>query len=459
MARVLASAAFCGDFGIDRTLDGKIGARKPWGMRIDGVGWLGRVGLLVAVGVVAARVAAADAPDSQRALQDLRAWLRVPRGERGAVGTERFATVGLTRKDAGTAADLLWNDRLEGLRESRRAEVEARTIEQSGKKLRWEVVRFGPADAVPQGGRSLFISMHGGGGAPARVNDSQWTNQVRLARGYAPKEGIYVAPRGPTDTWNLWHEAHIDGMFARLIEDYVALESVNPNRVYLMGYSAGGDGVYQLAPRMADWWAAAAMSAGHPNETQPFGLRNVPFALQVGGQDSAYRRNQIAVEWGEKFKALRAADPGGYEHLVKVPPTKGHWMDLEDRVAIPWMEERSRQPLPTRVAWRQDDILHSRFYWLAVALDQARAGQQVAAVREGQAVRIEASDAKRLIVRWNDDMADLDQPVRVTLSDPPMTLHEGTVIRTIGMLGKTLEERGDRNLMFSGESEVVIPVP
>jgi hypothetical protein len=134
-------------------------------------------------------------------------------------------------------------------------------------------------------------------------------------------------------------------------------------------------------------------------------------------------------------------------------------MDLEDRVAIPWMEERSRQPLPTRVAWRQDDILHSRFYWLAVALDQARAGQQVAAVREGQAVRIEASDAKRLIVRWNDDMADLDQPVRVTLSDPPMTLHEGTVIRTIGMLGKTLEERGDRNLMFSGESEVVLPTP
>ena len=45
----------------------------------------------------------------------------------------------------------------------------------------------------------------------------------------------------------------------RLIENLVALQEVNPNRVYLMGYSAGGDGVYQVAPRMADTLAAAAM--------------------------------------------------------------------------------------------------------------------------------------------------------------------------------------------------------
>jgi poly(3-hydroxybutyrate) depolymerase len=36
-------------------------------------------------------------------------------------------------------------------------------------------------------------------------------------------------------------------MFARLIEDLIVLEDVNPDRVYLLGYSAGGDGVYQLA--------------------------------------------------------------------------------------------------------------------------------------------------------------------------------------------------------------------
>ena len=118
-----------------------------------------------------------------------------------------------------------------------------------------------PAHAcvAPAGGRSLFLSLHGGGGAPAEVNDSQWRNQIALAQGYRPQEGLYVAPRAPTNSWKLWHEDHLDALFDRLIADLVVLENVNPNRVYVLGYSAGGDGVYQLGPRMADRWAAASM--------------------------------------------------------------------------------------------------------------------------------------------------------------------------------------------------------
>ena len=81
------------------------------------------------------------------------------------------------------------------------------------------------------------------------------------------KFSVYLAPRAPTDTWNLWHQAHIDRMFQRLIENLVVFENVDPNRVYLMGYSAGGDGVYQVAPRMADRFAAAAMMASAGRES------------------------------------------------------------------------------------------------------------------------------------------------------------------------------------------------
>jgi hypothetical protein len=246
-------------------------------------------------------------------------------------------------------------------------------------------------------------------------------------------------------------------LFARLVENFVALEGVNPDRVYIMGYSAGGDGVYQLAPRMADWWAGAAMSAGHPNETQPFGLRNVPFALQVGELDAAYRRNAIAAEWGAKLQALHAADPGGYQNLVKIPVGKPHWMGMEDRVAIPWMEARNRNPLPDRVAWRQDDVLHPRLYWLGVPEGTAKAEQQILASRSGAAVTVEASDVPQIRVLWNDAMADLDKDVQVTLANPPLTLWDGKVERTIGTLSRTLEERGDRRLMFSAEVLVRVP--
>ena len=108
--------------------------------------------------------------------------------------------------------------------------------------MKFDFIVFGEK---PKNGRSLFISMHGGGGAPPKVNESQWRNQMRL---YKPKEGIYLCPRAPTDTWNLWHQSHIDPLFDRLIENLIIFEGVDPERVYLMGYSAGGDGVYQLAP-------------------------------------------------------------------------------------------------------------------------------------------------------------------------------------------------------------------
>ena len=66
----------------------------------------------------------------------------------------------------------------------------------------------------------------------------------------------------------------------------------------------------------------------------PVGLRNVPFALQVGGNDAAYRRNEIAAEWGRKLDVLQQADPSGYPHFTEVHAGKGHWMAMADRKAV-----------------------------------------------------------------------------------------------------------------------------
>ena len=99
----------------------------------------------------------------------------------------------------------------------------------------------------------------------------------------------------------------------------VLFHQVNPDKVYLMGYSAGGDGVYQLAPRMADFFAAASMMAGHPNETSPQGLRNLPFAIYMGGKDAAYKRNEIAADWEKKLQALEEFGSGG------LPASRSHF--------------------------------------------------------------------------------------------------------------------------------------
>ncbi|QEL20207.1 alpha/beta hydrolase family protein [Limnoglobus roseus] len=362
-----------------------------------------------------------------------------------------FVNVPLTKADAATARKLIWEYHAATVRKDRAAEIKDRVLKDGKLEMPFDFKTFGEK---PKGGRSLWLSLHGGGNAAKQVNDSQWQNQKKL---YTLDEGIYLAPRAPTNTWNLWHEAHIDRLFTQLIEDLIVLEDVNPDRVYVMGYSAGGDGVYQLGPRMADSWAAAAMMAGHPNGVSLLSLRNVPFALQVGGNDAAYKRNEVAKEYGEKLDKLQKDDPKGYQHFVKVHEGKPHWMNLEDKVALPWMAKFSRNPVPDRVVWKQTGTPHDRSYWLAVPDAEAKNDTLVVAQREGQKVDIvTAEKVGKLIVRFDDRVADLEKPVTITHAGK--TLFEGKPDRTIGILLKTLAGRGDPKLMFEAEVSVDLAV-
>lgn len=295
---------------------------------------------------------------------------------------------------------------------------------------------------TPEGGRSLWISMHGGGGTAAHVNDQQWQNQIRL---YEPAEGIYLAPRAPSNEWNLWHREEIDRLFDRLIESAIVAWDVDPDRVYLLGYSAGGDGVYQLAPRMADRFAAAAMMAGHPNDASPLSLRNLPFAIFMGANDGAYNRNKVAAEWGEQLTALREADAEGYPHLVTIYEGLGHWMQGRDREALPWMARHTRSAWPRRVVWKQGNVLHPRFYWLAVdEADTARGRTIIATVRD-QTIELESAEINRVELLLHDALIDLDQPIVVKANGA--VVFEGVVKRGEDAMKRSLMLRADpRNI-------------
>lgn len=385
----------------------------------------------------------ANPANDAQVLEALNEYLAMPRDERGALEEQGFATQPLSRQGVQDARKALWSDHAAWITETRQAEYDDRVITRDELKLRFAFTIFGDA---PEAGRSLYLSLHGGGNADPSVNDEQWQNQQQL---YQPDEGVYLSPRAPTDTWNLWHEAHIDPMFERLIEDLIVLEGVNPNRVYVMGYSAGGDGVYQLGPRMADHWAAASAMAGHPNDAQPFSLRDIGFTIHVGGDDTAYDRNLKAQEWDDSLNLLEQADPGGYQHVVQVHAGKGHWMDLEDAVAVPWMAMFTRDPNPKKIVWYQDDVLHDRFYWLAVDLTQAQPATTLRASVDGQKISLDSDDVHQVRVRLSDELVDLDQPVVIEANGAEVW--NEVVPRTIANLAKTLEERGDPASVWSGE--------
>jgi len=339
------------------------------------------------------------------------------------VAAEAFVTDWMTKQFA------------EAMSMVRQSDLTRQCFQIGDRKLEYKERRFGQA---PAEGSSLWISLHGGGGAPTEVNDQQWNNQIKL---YEPEEGIYIAPRAPTDTWNLWHQAHVDELLDQLIQTFVALRGVNPNRVYLLGYSAGGDGVYQLAPRMADRFAAASMMAGHPNEAQPLGLRNLPFAIFMGGDDAAYDRNKVAQQWGEKLAALQRDDPQGFPHRVTIYPGLGHWMEGRDKEALPWMAQQTRDPWPQRVVWYQDDVTHTRFYWLQVAEAEALKGTTIRAEVQGQTIAITSDDVNKVTLRLRDALIDLDQPITVTANGK--VVYQGHVARTAWTILESFSQRFD----------------
>ena len=312
--------------------------------------------------------------------------------------------------------------------------------------LHWSVFGEKPAD-----GYALFISLHGGGGAPSELNDSQWENQKRL---YHPKNAVYLCPRAITDTWNLHFVPEADAFYRNIIMMAEAMFDVNPNKVYVMGYSAGGDGVWRLAPRMADYWAAASMMAGHPGDVSLLNLRNVPFMIWCGELDTAYERDQRCKERIAEMATLHSQDPEGYINEGHIVKGKGHWMERQDSVAVDWMAQYQRNPYPKKIIWRQEEVTKPHFYWLSAPANEIERGKEVTATYEGNTINISKCDYTTLTVSLNDKMMNLDKPVTVTYQGK--TLFKGKIKRQTSIMRQTLFQRNDPSYIFTAQIEVIL---
>lgn len=389
----------------------------------------------------------------QAQTSELEDWLAISPSNRPALSSLAFSKNALSLTEFENVRRLLHDDAQTQLLDEYSTQWENRMLEYNQYSMLFFYNVFGVA---PADGRSLFISLHGGGGVASSQNDQQYANQQRLYDAtLASMEGVYLAPRAPTDTWNLWHRDEIDEFLNIIIQLAVAKENVNPNKVYLLGYSAGGDGVYQLAPRMADRWGAASMMAGHPNDASPLNLRNTPFGIYMGANDTDFNRSGKATEWGYSLNDLQISDPEGYTHEVQIYPNVGHWMDLRESTALPWMANFERNPVPTRVVWKQDDRKQESFYWLSVPSSELITGGEVLAEYNNtlNEVNILENYSDTLFIHLNDDMLDLDEDVVVKYQSN--VLYEGKVSRSILNSYQSLEYKGDPNLVFPARIKII----
>ena len=130
-------------------------------------------------------------------------------------------------------------------------------------------------------------------------------------------------------------------------------------------------------------------------------------------------------------------------------------MNREDAVAVEWMAKYKRNPYPQTIVWKQDDVLHDRFYWISLSKGQAKAREEIKANIIGQEIRLEGPSGKKLDLNLNDDLIALNKVVIV--SSLEKILFKGKVSRTVAQLSESLEFYKDRDYIFSSKITVKLP--
>lgn len=296
----------------------------------------------------------------------------------------------------------------------------------------------------------VTISLHGGGAIPKEQNDRQWQAQQQR---YPDAPGIYVCPRAPRDTWNQWHAEHVYPLMEALMRDVLAHEEADPNRVYLMGYSAGGYGSMSMGANLADRFAAVAASAAAPtpHQTPVEHWRHLPLRFEIGEQDIAYGRVKSCREYQHILTGMQRQFREHFQFTFIEHENRGHQID--DQACASWLGQFERKARPHTVSWKPSNTRVRQFYWLAN--DEPAPGQEIEARIEGNRIQLETTRVTRLTVRLDDSLVDLDQPVTVEANG--IKIFEGRVKREWQCLVKTLEERGDPELMFCSEIALYIP--
>ena len=248
---------------------------------------------------------------------------------------------------------------------TRKEEMNSKSIKcQNNQSLRFYDKVYG--NAGPSG-YCLFVCLHGGGQGAPQMNDDQWRNIIPFENNGFKQGTIAVAPRGITNTWNLHFVSESFPAITRLVENYIIFRNVDPNKVYLMGFSAGGDGTYSLSERIPYLFAACSPQAGHPNGINTVNLCNLPTYLAAGEKDTAFKRNQICVDYYRKILDQNGKYLGNYIAKVEVVAGSGHsfqcWKtprnsffngannaSKSNDTAFTFMYSYTRNPNPTKIS-------------------------------------------------------------------------------------------------------------
>jgi predicted esterase len=303
----------------------------------------------------------------------------------------------------------------------------------------------------PKGGWPLFIAMHGGGGVAKQVNDSQWKQMEKY---YKDQQGVggylYLALRAPNDSWNGFYDEYVPPLIDNLIRQFLVFGDIDPNKVFLMGYSHGGYGAFYIGPKIADHFAAVHASAAAPTDgaISARNLRNTRFSFMVGEKDTMYGRRERCERFDAEIAKLKQKGSDDYPVVFEFKPGFGHG-GLPDRDKIKEMAPFTRNPVPKRVTWDMTDGVVKRSFWLSTT--HPGKGLTMDGVIAANAVEIKTTNMTFFEVDLDGRLISFDRPVEINWNGEKYSVKAYPKLVT---LCRSMLERGDPEMAFSCQVHV-----
>ncbi len=180
----------------------------------------------------------------------------------------------------------------------------------------------------------LFVHLHGAG---ARAEDVE-VGKVEIAatrlaweEQYQETPCLIIVPLCPPDTY--WGE-HVSKLEA-IIDELVATTPIDPNRIYLSGYSMGARGIASLLLSRPTFYAAAMFADGEASDEWVQKI-DTPLWLWFSGERDWKKAEAVATAFNAAGKKAH------FEGFPEFTHNQIHWKLAHDEEVFPWVFSQVR---------------------------------------------------------------------------------------------------------------------
>jgi predicted esterase len=309
-----------------------------------------------------------------------------------------------------------------------------------------------PTHYTPEKKWPMVVVLHGYN--PPNPPYVKWWSVADRHDRFADDYGVIVLQ--PMGRYNTTYLGLGDRDILRVIELAKQRFAVDDDRVYLMGYSMGGAGTWNVGTRHPDLFAALAPYYGGwdyrvflPEQmlsgmgrldrmrwerdssfASAEQLLNLPIWVTHGDAD-------LTVDVAQSRYGVRLLQRWGYDVRYREVPGGGHAELGGYDELFPWMLSHTRQTNPTHVRLRSADLTYAGAYWLRVSQQDnpfAFITAEASAVGPND-LQVDTANALEIVLTPGAALADPAKPLHVTWNGEEYTasLQEGrAVLRATG---------------------------